>query len=294
MMGPAELFYLTLLVTGVLYASMLAHFNGSLGTKRANTQIYWNSEIIVWIVLLVLVMSVIFRLLGPTALIVGAGTWFLIGAGNLMVVYIYLAIKLARHTLPANVFWIIVALSIVANIYALIVVFVEIIAGSLTPTEYANALELLLLLMTLILALVLLFNLVQSLWSSFLVGRSREAQSTERHTAIGVAIAAQIERTQSGSHQVTLEPTNSIIYDFGLRRIEDHGYKADLRVIRANNDQSIVVEVSNDKNSWEVCFIDEIIPSDWDVPYLNSPWRYVRITNSGSAATSISSVFDLD
>lgn len=62
---PAELFYLTLLLTGGLYASMLAYYNGWLGSRRPNVEIHWNSEIFLWILLAMLVASAMFHLIGP-------------------------------------------------------------------------------------------------------------------------------------------------------------------------------------------------------------------------------------
>ncbi|MDD9890566.1 MAG: hypothetical protein OXU66_09135 [Gammaproteobacteria bacterium] len=50
----------------------------------------------------------------------------------------------------------------------------------------------------------------------------------------------------------------------------------------------------NDQQNWEACFLDEAITTDWDVPYLHSPWRFVRVMNSGSESTQIAEVFDLD
>ena len=99
MVSPADLFSLTLLATGGLYACMLAYFNGLLGSKRSGTRIMWNSEPIIWIITLLLTFSVVFKVVEPSGG-EGPGIWYLIGTGHLLVVYIYLVVELARHTLP--------------------------------------------------------------------------------------------------------------------------------------------------------------------------------------------------
>jgi hypothetical protein len=87
---------------------------------------------------------------------------------------------------------------------------------------------------------------------------------------------------------------SGIIVDFGTRRIEDHGFRSDLRVVSSNSDQSLAVEVSNDGKDWELCEREDKILTDWDVPYFNSPWRYVRVTNKSDQDIQISEVYDLD
>lgn len=201
-----------------------------------------------------------------------------------MVVFIYLAVKLSRHTLPANGYWAAVVLTVAANLYALAQAALSIVSGNFTPTEYALVLESLLLFMTEIVMLVVMCKLIFSLWSSFLQGRNRDPQSTGRHTSLG----------DTANQETALAPGGSLIVDFGSHRIEDHGYKADLRVNQSGNSQSLTIELSNDQQSWEACFLDEAIATDRDVPYLNSPWPYVRVTNSGSETTQIDEVFDLD
>ena len=87
---------------------------------------------------------------------------------------------------------------------------------------------------------------------------------------------------------------SGIIVDFGTRRIEDHGFRSDLRVVSSNSDQSLAVRVSNDARSWELCEPEDKILTDWDVLYFNSPWRYVRVTNKSDQYIQISEVYDLD
>jgi hypothetical protein len=98
----------------------------------------------------------------------------------------------------------------------------------------------------------------------------------------------------TGGSPATLNPESGIIVDFGIRRIEDHGFKSDPRVVSSNSDQSIAVEVSNDALSWELCEPEDTILTDWVVPYFNSPWRYVRVTNKSDQDILISEVYDLD
>ena len=154
-----------------------------------------------------------------------------------MVVFIYLAVKLSRHTLPANGYWAAVVLTVAANLYALAQAALSIVSGNFTPTEYALVLESLLLFMTEIVMLVVMCNLISSLWSSFLQGRNRDPQSTGRHTSLG----------DTANQETALAPGGSLIVDFGSHRIEDHGYKADLRVNQSGNSQSLTIELSNDQ-----------------------------------------------
>lgn len=284
MVEPAQLFNMALLITGVLYVSMVCYFNGLLGLNRLGSKIAWNSELVAWILLGVLAIAVMFRLTDSTALSIGAGTWFLIGSGNLLVVYVYLIIKFARHTLPNNGFWGIVGLVVIAVLYSFGGALTAVGTSTITPTVYGELLQALLLLLTLILFLALLFNLLQSLWVTFIQGRSIEPQSTDRHTAI----------VNMEGQSMLLNPGDSSIADFGERIIEDHGYKADVRILASKSGQSTLVEVSNDLHQWEACFLDDNIDTDWDVPYLNSPWRYVRVTNSSDEVVELNSIVDLD
>ncbi|MBL4580883.1 MAG: hypothetical protein JKY29_03615, partial [Gammaproteobacteria bacterium] len=113
MISSAELFSLTLLATCGLYACMLAYFNGLVGSKRPNSQIIWNSEPIIWVITLLLTFSIVFKIVEPAGG-KGPGVWYLIGAGNLMVIYIYLVIELARHDLPKIGYWGLAALTAAA------------------------------------------------------------------------------------------------------------------------------------------------------------------------------------
>ncbi|MEQ8953790.1 MAG: hypothetical protein RL120_06610, partial [Gammaproteobacteria bacterium] len=161
-------------------------------------------------------------------------------------------------------------------------------SGVDTPIRYPDRLAMLLLTMTEILCFVLLWCFLLSFWNSFLRNRMAKPGSAERQTAQANVVAG------PGSPELNLQPGASVTLDFGKRHIEDHGYKADLRVIRADADQAITVEVSNDRQRWAACFLDDQVPTDYDVPYIGSPWRYVRIRNNGDQAVQIGEVFDLD
>ena len=309
MISSADLFTLALLSTGGLYVGMLAYFNGLVGTKRPNTQIMWNSEPINWVIMLLILVSVIFRITGPLAVTAGPGIWFLIGVGILLVIYIYLILKLARHDLPAWAFWSIAVLIIIAIIYMFVNLVLVITSVGLNLALYAEELEMFLLLMTLILTLLVLYKLIRSLWSSFMQNRSTEPHAPGRLTAGGITVTpvGRVSNPSGALSDINLEPgakseaegatvhpDSCIIVDFGIRRIEDHGFRADLRIIRDGADQPITVEVSNDYKSRFVCFQDDNILTDWNVPFYNSPWRYVRICNQGNQPTQIEEVYDLD
>ena len=112
--------------------------------------------------------------------------------------------------------------------------------------------------------------------------------SVERHTGEATLVLA------ADAAEASLEPGAEMVLDFGMRLIEDHGYKADLRVSRDSTETPITVEVSNDKSRWAECEIDAQISTDYDVPYIGSPWRYVRVSNSSDQPTRIGKVYDLD
>jgi hypothetical protein len=95
---------------GELYACMLAYFGGLVGTKRPQVRIVWNSEPILWIITRLLTFSIVFKIV-QTGVGEGSGVWYLIGTGNLMVIYIYLVIELSRHDLPKIGYWGIAALA---------------------------------------------------------------------------------------------------------------------------------------------------------------------------------------
>jgi hypothetical protein len=309
MTSSADLFTLALLSTGGLYVSMLAYFNGLVGTKRPNTQIMWNSESINWTIMLLIMVSVIFRIVGPLAATAGPGIWFLIGVGILLVVYIYLILKLARHDLPAWAFWCIAALTVIAIIYVFANLVLIITSVGLNLALYAEELEMLLVLMSLILILLLLFKLIRCLWNSFVQNWLTKPDTPERLIAGGITVTPMGRVTnpngalseinlepgaKSEAEGATVHPDSCIIVDFGIRRIEDHGFRGDLRIIHARADQPITIEVSNDYQSWFMCFQDDNILTDWDVPFYDSPWRYVRICNQGEQPIQITEVYDLD
>lgn len=309
MTSPDELFTLALLCTAGLYVVMLAYFNGLVDTKRPNTQILWNSEPVFWFLTLLVMVSVVFRLAESPGEVSGPGLWYVIGTGNLAVIYTYLILKLARHDLPEKICWVIAALAAISILYVIADVVRALFAATLDLAQYARELELLFSLLTHILIVILLFLLVRSLWSSVMHIWSAEAGASRRPTAGGVKVSAigSVNNAAGAISDINLKPgtkpeaewaivypDSGIVVDFGIRRLEDHGFRSDLRIIRGNADQPITVEVSNDKQDWQVCFQDEKLPSDWDVPYYSNPWRYVRICNKGDQPTQIAEVYDLD
>ena len=167
MLNPADLFSLTLLATGGLYACMLAYFNGLVGAKRSNTQIMWNSEPIIWIITLLLTFSVVFKIVEPGGG-EGPGVWYLIGTGNLLVIYIYLVVELARHSLPKVGYWGVAALTAAAVLYTTITVVMGFSSQAMDLEFYKDVLATLLAAMTHLLLVVLLFNLLRSLRSSLM------------------------------------------------------------------------------------------------------------------------------
>ncbi|MBL4573370.1 MAG: hypothetical protein JKY40_08440 [Gammaproteobacteria bacterium] len=306
MISSAELFSLTLLATGGLYACMLAYFNGLVGTKRPNSQIVWNSEPIIWVITLLLTFSIVFKIVEPAGG-EGPGVWYLIGAGNLMVIYIYLVIELARHDLPKIGYWGLAALTVAAVMYTAATVVMGFASQTMDLELYKGALATLLAAMTHLLLLVLAFNLLRSLRSSLLKIWMADPHSPERLTAGGItvtvigkvsspegALSNVTFDSEEKSGPATLSPESGIIVDFGVRCIEDHGFRSDLRIESSNSDQSIAVDVSNDGKNWESCEREDKILTDWDVPYFNSPWRYVRIRNTSADAIGIAEVYDLD
>lgn len=304
MLNPTDLFSLTLLATGGLYACMLAYFNGLVGAKRSNTRIMWNSEPIIWIITLLLTFSVVFKIVEPSGG-EGPGVWYLIGTGNLLVIYIYLVVELARHSLPKVGYWAVAALIASAVLYTTVTVVMGFSTQAMDLVFYKDVLASLLAAMTHLLLVVLLFNLLRSLRSSLMKIWTADPNSRERLTAVSVMITAVGDvanphgalssiAVESGAEAASLNPASSVIADFGVRRIEDHGFRSDLRIESSDTQQAIAVEVSNDGKIWEPCEREENIPSDWDVPYFNSPWRYVRISNNSDQTIQITEVYDLD
>tara|TARA_B110000858_G_scaffold198281_1_gene263724 strand:- start:28335 stop:29255 length:921 start_codon:yes stop_codon:yes gene_type:complete len=306
MLSSADLFSLTLIATGGLYACMLAYFNGLVGTKRSNTRIIWNSEPIIWILTLLLTFSVVFKIVEPGGG-EGPGVWYLIGAGNLMVIYIYLVIELARHDLPKIGYWAMAALAAAAVIYTTATIVMGFSSQLMDLDLYKDVLTTLLAAITHILLIVLAFNFLRSLRSSLMKIWMADPNSPERLTAGGIAVTAvgEVSNPEAALSDIgllsaenpasaSLNPGSSIVVDFGIRRIEDHGYRSDLRIVSSNTDQTIAVEVSNDAQNWESCEREDKILSDWDVPYFDSPWRYVRISNTSDQDIKITDVFDLD
>ncbi|MFT4815009.1 MAG: hypothetical protein ACI80L_002400 [Pseudohongiellaceae bacterium] len=306
MISSVDLFSLTLLATGGLYACMVAYFGGLVGTKRPQARIVWNSEPILWIITLLLTFSIVFKIVEP-GVGEGPGVWYLIGTGNLMVIYIYLVIELARHDLPKIGYWGIAALTAAAVIYTTATVVMGFSSQLMDLELYKNVLATLLAAMTHLLLLVLVFNLLRSLRSSFIKIWMADSNSRDRLTAGGIEVSCIGEvsnpdgalsdlglDSEGKTDPATLNPESGIIVDFGMRRIEDHGFRSDLRVVCSNSDLSIAVEVSNDGKDWELCEREGKILTDWDVPYFNSPWRYVRVTNKSDQDIQISEVYDLD
>jgi len=306
MISSVDLFSFTLLATGGLYACMLAYFGGLVGTKRPQTRIVWNSEPILWIIILLLTFSIVFRIVEP-GVSEGPGVWYLIGAGNLLVIYIYLVIELARHDLPKIGYWGVAALATAAVMYTTATIVMGFSSQSMDLELYKDVLATLLAAMTHLLLLILVFNLLRSLRSSLIKIWMADPNSSERLTAGGMAVSSVGEvsnpegalsdiglGSEEKTEPATINPESSIIVDFGIRRIEDHGFRSDLRVVSSNSDQSLAVEVSNDALSWEPCEREDKILTDWDVPYFNSPWRYVRVTNKSDQDIQISEVYDLD
>ena len=309
MINSANLFTLTLLATGGLYACMLVYFNGLVGSKRSNTQIMWNSEPVLWIITLALIMSVVFRLVEPAGGTQGPGIWYLIGTGNLMVVYIYLIMELARHDLPKVGYWLMAALTTAAIIYLVANIAMALFSQSLDLALYRKELAFLMAAMTHILLLVLVFNFLRSIRSSLMKIWFANPNSPERLTAGGIAVTYEGEVSNANgalwdislepgakpeSESAILQPKSCIVVDFGIRRIEDHGFRSDLRIMSSNTDQIIGVEVSNDKQNWVACEREDKILTDWDVPYFDSPWRYVRVCNVSDEPVRIGEVYDLD
>lgn len=305
MLSTVDLFSLTLLATGGLYACMLAYFGGLIGTKRRHTRIVWNSEPIAWIITLLLTFSIAYRVVEPAA--EGPGMWYLIGTGNLLVIYIYLVVELARHDLPAAGYWSVAALTAVALVYVTAGIVMALLSQTLDLDLYKDLLALLLAAMTHLLMLVLLVNFARSLHRSMLKTWMANPNSPDRLKAGGVAVTAEGDvRNPDGALSIidtepvaqaepaVLQPGGSIIVDFGLRRIEDHGFRSDLRIVSPNSDHALKVEVSNDKLTWVPCEIEDKVLTDWDVPFLASPWRYVRVINAGEQAVEITDVYDLD
>lgn len=305
MLSSVDLFSLTLLATGGLYACMLAYFGGLIGTKRRHTRIVWNSEPIAWIITLLLTFTIAYRVVEPAA--EGPGMWYLIGTGNLMVIYIYLIVELARHDLPAAGYWSIAALTAAALIYVTASIVMAMLSQTLDLEVYKDVLAMLLAAMTHLLILVLLVNLARSLHRSMLKTWMANPNSPDRLKAGGIAVTAEGEvgnpegalsvvgsEAATQSAPAVLQPGSSITVDFGLRRIEDHGFRSDLRIASPNSEQALSVEVSNDKLSWLACEIEDKQLTDWDVPFFASPWRYVRIRNAGEQAVEITDVYDLD
>ncbi|GJM11867.1 MAG: hypothetical protein DHS20C12_02700 [Pseudohongiella sp.] len=306
MLSPADLFSLTMLATGGLYAGMLAYFNGLIGTKRQATRRLWNSEPILWVLMLLLTFAIIFKIVDP-AQGQGPGVWYLIGTGNLLVVFIYLVVELARHDLPKAGYWIMAGLAAAAVLYTAATVAIGLATQQMDLQFYKDTLANLLAYISHILLLLLAYNLVRSLGSSLINIWMAEPDSPERLTAGGIAVAAigNVSNPQGALSQVgvqagesstpaTLSPDSGLVVDFGVRRIEDHGFKSDLRVICGGENQIINVEVSNDAKTWEACEREDKILTDWDVPYFNSPWRYVRIRNESDQAVDVNEVYDLD
>ncbi|MEX0964025.1 MAG: hypothetical protein WDZ52_08315 [Pseudohongiellaceae bacterium] len=306
MISSADLFSLALLATGGLYACMLAYFSSIVGSKRASTRIVWNSEPLVWIITLMLTYSIAFRIVEPEAA-AGPGIWYLIGTGNLMVIYIYLITELARHDLPAVGYWSVAGLSAAAFFYLVVTAVMALFAQTMDLELYKNMLATLLAALTHILMIVLLYNFIRSLHSSMLRTWMVDSNDQTRLKAGGVAVSvtgevSQPESALSDIHAetaadagvATLAPGSSIVVDFGSRRIEDHGFRSDLRIASSSAEQLVAVEVSNDKANWFACFREKKIPSDWDVPFFDSPWRFVRVSNSGAEPVEIAEVYDLD
>lgn len=288
MNSPAELFSLTLLATGGLYFSMFAYFNGLLGTKRTNMPILWNSEPLLWYMAFVLMVWVCLRLIVPDDSNAASVIFYLTGTGNLLIIYIYLISKIARHALPRLVFWGVFFTISVAVVWVAGNILLSMFGGTDSAFQYTDRLSNLLLMMTAILGLILFWCFLFAFWTAFLKHRRTDPQSEDRQTKQGSIMPG------PNSPELSLAPGASVTFDFGTRHIEDHGYKADLRVTRENVDQALQVEVSNDSRRWLACEIDEHISTDYDVPYIGSPWRYVRVTNPGDQEIRIGEVYDLD
>jgi hypothetical protein len=204
---------------------------------------------------LLLTFSIVSKIVEP-GVGEGPGVWYLIGAGNLMVIYIYLVIELARHDLPKIGYWGIAALTAAAVIYKTATVVMGFSSQLMDLELYKSVLATLLAAMTHLLLLVLVFNLLHSLRSSFIKIWMADSNSRDRLTAGGIEVSCIGEvsnpdgalsdlglDSEEKTDPATLNPESGIIVDFGMRRIEGHGFRSDLRVVCSNSDQSIAVEL---------------------------------------------------
>jgi hypothetical protein len=107
MISSADLFTFTLLATGGLYACLLAYFKTSTSAHRLEIRAYpLDHDTAAYI--LNRIQNRPDRCRGRAG--------YLIGTGNLLVIYIYLMIELSRHDLPKIGYWGIAALAAAAVI----------------------------------------------------------------------------------------------------------------------------------------------------------------------------------
>ncbi len=290
-----RLFFGGLGVAAITYFLSLAYFRGLFGQAAQVGPIPgWDGAIEGWLL-------GILGTLGSILTVLTGSVWItLLGLFLLIFVLYWLVIRLMFHDLPPWLAWLLTMLMIIAP-FAAVIWFVWGAVINPLILVLAIALFLVVAVIAAIIALLItfLYKLLRAVarkayewFGPWIFGSTPGAPGTSVTGTGGVGNPTGI--LGGGTAPTVLAPESCITIDFGSSRIADHLNANDLRITMTPATAQVSVDVSNDNQNWESCGQDASAPADWDVPWWNSPWRYVRICNKGNTPVSISSVVDLD
>jgi len=301
-------------VTAMTYGLSLGYFRGLFGFATTDP-IWWDSDTLGWLLgIFGALASIGLALLAIPTAPFWTVVLFIILMIVMVLVFFGLILMLAKHDLPPWLFWTMFGLLAAIIVFAIILTLI--LGGGSPPAWAASILVATIVAFILaiyVLALILAYKLGRAIgrslpnsairilfgwmpWGPY-VPLEKETGGVNAYPDKGTVdnptgALPDPTGTPGAGQRAIIHPGAWLVVDFGSRKIADHWNTADLRIIRANTDVSISVEVGNDGTNWESC--DHETGSDWDVPWYNSPFRYVRICNTGNSITGVSDVFDLD
>ena len=290
-----QLFWSALITTAITHFSALVYFRGLVGFKRAALTIWWDQETLNW---LLGILTTIGSILSIFAGGVAAFPLYAAAAFAMLVVGLAIMVMmLAKHDLPEWLFWMIFAIIVLSSIVGFILGFV---LEPVPPGDIVTALLFGFFCMyvasLICLAITLIWKFFRALYESagavvdwILEWFGYDQPQTPKEGGKSAVPSSGSVDNPSGAlanpggpgtgQPAVVHPDSCITIDFGDRKISDLWGKPDIRILMAPVNVKFSVQVSNDGNSWESCSKDSDVPTDWDVPWYNSPWRYVKICN---------------
>ncbi|MDD9912236.1 MAG: hypothetical protein OXR68_04860 [Alphaproteobacteria bacterium] len=307
----AELFIPAAASIGIFKIFSTLYLKGVFGLGAATRQLPgWDDEIEGWLISLIVILGTLGRVLfagNPIAWALGVAALLIVGSITL--------IRLMFHDLPRWLAWTLTVLMlgiplVLGIVGAVLMAWTGWVALLVGLAVFFYALFFALLIAA---AITLIYKisralgrLAGNLWHWLFGTEPAKDSDIKPHRArvwlddpqLGIPDKDKKEPETEDAPRIKdafkLAANSCMIVDFLSPVIQDH-YGPDLRLIRAPVDQDVTVEVSNDQRNWEPCTRDKTHAGfeDYDVPYGNSPWRYVRICNKGKKAINVYGVHDL-